>query len=375
MKPTEFVKVNAQFWGEHLREISGHLPVSHRRELAGPLLYPRMLVLTETPDWNIVELVGISREYRSLDVRRQKVASVEEYFGVSGGTAVVTLPGENLFKDATVATHDGRRELEARFPGVRTMIGQEFSGPGDDLLKFAPGNYSTFDRTLLVHSAGSALRAHWVFFALAIHRSEPAEKYLDFLRNFAAAAPHTDPIGTLSVPRSDDGADLQSPVFASSYLAHDVPNSTVDQFLSANEDFLLTAFDATKLIRQPHLEWQSGDEAALTPDFILERADGSHVVGDLRLPLADGVKGKKHRRTTALADGVAQLGRVTEYFGDAENRAFANTKYGVEISEPRKLVVIGSQDVVDAAQLKAAEGVEVLDYDTILRLHLAATTS
>src|SRR5690242_3446330 len=57
MKPTEFVKVNAQFWGEHLREISGHLPVSHRRELAGPLLYPRMLVLTETPDWNIVELV------------------------------------------------------------------------------------------------------------------------------------------------------------------------------------------------------------------------------------------------------------------------------------------------------------------------------
>src|SRR5690349_22346954 len=56
---------------------------------------------------------------------------------------------------------------------VRSMIGQEFSGPGDDLLKFAPGNYSTFDRTLLVHSAGSALRAHWVFFALAIHRSEP----------------------------------------------------------------------------------------------------------------------------------------------------------------------------------------------------------
>ncbi|TDD56371.1 hypothetical protein E1263_25365 [Kribbella antibiotica] len=373
MKPTEFVKVNAQFWGEHLKEISAHLPVSHRRELAGPLLYPRMLVLTETPDWNIVELVGISREYRSLDVRRQKAASVEEYFGVSGGTAVVTLPGENLFKDATVATHDGRREIEARFPGVRTMVGQEFTGPGDDLLKFAPGNYSTFDRTLLVHSAGSALRAHWVFFALAIHRSEPAEKYLDFLRNFAAAAPHTDPVGTLNVPRSDDGADLQGAVFASTYLAHDVPNSSVDQFLSANEDFLLTAFDATKLIRQPHLEWQSGDEAALTPDFILERADGSHVVGDLRLPLADG--SKKHRRTTDLAAGVAELSRVTEYFANDDNRAFANTKYGVEISAPRKLVVTSSQDIIDAAQLKAAEGVEVLDYDTILRLHLAATTA
>ncbi|GAA0602427.1 hypothetical protein HPO96_19565 [Kribbella sandramycini] len=373
MKPTEFVKVNTQFWGEHLKGISEHLPVSHRRELAGPLLYPRMLVLTEAPDWNIVELVGISREYRSLEVRRQKVASVEEYFGVSGGPAVVTLPGENLFKDATVATQTGRQELGARFPGAKGMLGQEFVGPQEDLLKFAPGNFSTFDRTLLVHSAGSALRAHWVFFALAIHRSEPAEKYLDFLRNFAAAAPHTDPIGTLSVPRADNGADLQGPAFASTYLAHAVPNSTVEAFLSQNEDFLLSAFDATKLIRQPHLEWQSGGEP-LTPDFILERADGTHVVGDLRLPLVDTAKGKRHKRTSSVTDGAARLARVTEYFENADNRAFASTKYGVEITAPRKLVVLGSQDLVGAAELKAAEGVEVLDFDTILRLHLAATT-
>ena len=46
MKPTEFVKVNGQFWGDHLRSVSEHLPTSHRNELTGPLLFPRMMVLT-----------------------------------------------------------------------------------------------------------------------------------------------------------------------------------------------------------------------------------------------------------------------------------------------------------------------------------------
>ena len=41
MKPTEFVKVNGQFWGEHLRSAGEHLLGSHRRELPGPLLFPR----------------------------------------------------------------------------------------------------------------------------------------------------------------------------------------------------------------------------------------------------------------------------------------------------------------------------------------------
>src|SRR2546423_1786790 len=121
MKPTEFVKVNGQFWGEHLKEAAGHLPVSHRTELPGPMLFPRMMVLTETPDWNILELVGLSRSYRTPEVRRQKVGSVEEYFGVGDGEAVMTLPGENLFKDATIATTAGRQALEERFSGAANL--------------------------------------------------------------------------------------------------------------------------------------------------------------------------------------------------------------------------------------------------------------
>ena len=364
MKPTEFVKVNTQFWGDHLRSVSEHLPGSHGRELPGQLLYPRMMVLTETPDWNILELVGVSREYRALEVRRQKAQSVEEYFGLADGSPVVSLPGENILKDATVATEDARRELVDWFPGVEKILGTEYVGPGDQLLKFAPGNYSTFDRVLFAHSAGRATRLHWTFFALAIHRSEPAEKYLDFLRNFANAAPHLDPVGTLTAPRDDDG--LKSEAFTSTYLAHGLQNATAETFLAEHESILLAAFDATRLIPRPSLE---GPDGTVTPDFILERADGTHIVGDLGLPLREA--GQKHRRSATVREGAAQLAEYAGYFDDAENRTFVQTKYGVEVSEPRRVLIVGSHQTVTADDLTDAAA-EIIDYDTILRLYLAA---
>ncbi|MFF0340061.1 hypothetical protein [Kribbella sp. NPDC004875] len=361
MKPTEFVKVNGQFWGEHLKGVAGHLPVSHRTELPGPMLFPRMMVLTETPDWNILELVGLSREYRSLEVRRQKLASVEEYFGLGdGGTVVANLEGENWFKDATIATQAGRQALDERFPTAANMLGNEVVGPAEELLRFAPGNYTTFDRALLVHTAGDSLRAHWVFFALAIHRSEPADKYLDFLRSYTSSQPHLDPAGTISLPV--DAETLKADAFESTYLAHGLQDSTVDEFLDKHESILLSALGATKLVRQPAL----GDTH---PDFILERADGSHIVGRLELPVVDTVNGKKRRRVfrTPVQDSAAELARAAEYLANPEQRSQVKSKYDVDVTDPRQLVIVASQEPVPPTA-----GVEVVDYDTILRLHLAA---
>jgi hypothetical protein len=356
------VKVNGQFWADHLKGVSEHLPTSHRTELPGPMLFPRMMVLTETPDWNIVELVGVSREYRSLEVRRQKLASIEEYFGLGEGNPVVILQGENLFKDATIATETGRRALDERFPSTANFLGEEFVGAGDQLLRFAPGNYSTFDRALLAQGLDGALRLHWVFFALAIHRSEPADKYVDFLRNYNGARPHLDPIGTISLPV--DAAELKPDAFASTYLAHGLQDATVDQFLDAHEAILLSAFDASRLVRQPSLDDQEAD-------FILERADGSHIVGRLELPLADTVKGKKRRRATRIREGATQLTQYAEFVKTPENRSQVKTKYDVDVTDPRKLLIIPSQEIVTVADF-AESGVEIVDYDTILRLHLAA---
>src|SRR5690349_1263809 len=162
MKPTEFVKVNTQFWGEHLKSVSEHLPVSHSRELPGPLLYPRLMILTETPDWNILELAGVSREYRSLEVRRQKTAGIDEYFGTTpGASAVVALPNESVVKDATIASERGKNALSDSFPATQGLLGNEMVGPSDRLLEFQPGNYAVLDRVLLAQSAGLAVRLKW----------------------------------------------------------------------------------------------------------------------------------------------------------------------------------------------------------------------
>jgi hypothetical protein len=353
------VKVNGQFWGEHLKGVSGHLPVSHRGELPGPMLFPRLMVLTETPDWNILELVGLSREYRTLEVRRQKVASVEEYFGVgTDAPAVMTLPGESLFKDSTVATQAGRKALVDRFPGAQSMLGQEYVAAGEELLKFAPGNYALFDRTMLVHTANDSTRLHWTFFALAIHRSEPAERYLSFLQNYSNARPHLDPIGTISLPI--DAAELKPAAFDSTYLAHGLQNATVDEFLDAHESILLSAFGGSRLIRRPAL----GD---LQPDFILEREDGSHVVAALELPVVDTAGAKKRRRLPRVHEGAARLTQYADYLATPENRDEVRTKYDVDVADLRKVLIVASNELVGTGE----PGVEIIDYDTILRLHLA----
>ena len=389
MKPTEFVKVNSQFWGDHLRSVSEHLPGSHSSELPGLLLYPRIMVLTETPDWNILELVGVSREYRSLEVKRQKAASVDQYFGnthSSASEAVAVLSDESVVKDATIASDRGRSALDTTIPAAQSLIGTELVGSADKLLQFAPGNYSSFERVLLVSSADSSVRIHWTFLAIAIHRSEPADKYLDYLQRLVSAAPHLDPVGTLSVPRGEVEQLLKGAPFASTYLMHGIPETTTAEFLNQHEDILLSAFDATRLIQEPFLEWRDGtpgaDEIAIKPDFILERADGSHIIGDLKLPLLETATvtkgGKKRRRsfTAPVPDGSAQLAHYGEYFQSPENRAFAKAKYGIEVSDPRKLLVIGSQENVDPTEFEEAArsipSFEIVDYDSILRLYLAA---
>lgn len=368
MKPTEFVKVNSQFWGDHLRSVSEHLPTSHSRELPGPLLYPRTMVLTETPDWNILELVGVSREYRSLEVRRQKAAGIDEYFGTTGSAApVANLPGENFFRDATIATERARKALKKSFPGTEGLIGNEMVGTGDagdgKLLGFAPGNYTAFERVLLASSAGSSVRIHWTFLTIAIHRSEPADKYRDFLQNLVNSAAHLDPVGTFAVPRGELDQVLKAAPFESTYQ-HALAKATVGEFLQQHEDILLSAFDATQLISRPVLE---GSEQ--NPDFILERADGSHIVGDVTLPLLEIAKGgKKVHRSVTVREGAARLAEYGKYFENVENQALVKSKYGVEITDPRKLLVIGSQDTLDTVK----DAVEIVDYETIIRLHLAA---
>jgi hypothetical protein len=114
----------------------------------------------------------------------------------------------------------------------------------------------------------------------------------------------------------------------------------------------------------------------------LERADGSHIIGDLKLPLLETANvakgGKKRRRsfTAPLRDGLEQLAHYEEYFRSPENRAFAQAKYGIEVADPRTLLVIGSQDTVDPTEFEGAAqstaSFEIVDYDSILRLYLAA---
>jgi hypothetical protein len=67
-----------------------------------------------------------------------------------------------------------------------------------------------------------------------------------------------------------------------------------------------------------------------------------------------------------VQDSAAELAQYAEYFTSADNRAEVKSKYDVDVTDPRQLLIVPSQQT-----LTPAAGVEIVDYDTILRLHLS----
>ena len=259
MKPTEFVKVNAQFWGStsgSQRAPAGEPPAGAGRSAA--------VSADAGPDRDAgLEHRGAGRHQPGVPQPRGTAAEGRERRGVlrrERGLGGRDAAGENLFKDATVAT--ARRPPRDRGavpgcpgddrPGVLRAGRRPAEVRAGQLLDLRPDAARALGRIGAAGALGVLRAGDPPFGARGEVPGLPAQPH----RRRAAHRPGRDAERAAATTAPTCRARSSQ----STYLAHDVPNSTVDQFLSANEDFLLTAFDATKLIRQPHLEWQSGDE-------------------------------------------------------------------------------------------------------------------
>lgn len=135
----------------------------------------------------------------------------------------------------------------------------------------------------------------------------------------------------------------------------------------------------SKYIYEPELEWRQHDgtcvDRSINPDLLVQRPDGYFDIYDLktaathRANLTKG--GRKRRRFVDYVDeGVAQLANYREYFQYPGNAEHAKQKYGVEVKEPKLVLIVGSWDNVNATEVKQAcrrysADVEIVDYDTL----------
>lgn len=116
-------------------------------------------------------------------------------------------------------------------------------------------------------------------------------------------------------------------------------------------------------------------EGALLPDFLLtDRELQKAAIVELKLPGPKLIRRQRNRDrfTVAVMEARAQLLRYRDWFRDAANRRSLVARVGMEVYEPRLIVIIGRssefEDSIDRQRLSADyKDVEVVTRDDILR--------
>ncbi|KTC37098.1 hypothetical protein AO265_23265 [Pseudomonas sp. ABAC61] len=167
------------------------------------------------------------------------------------------------------------------------------------------------------------------------------------------------------------------------YLLPGLRETTIGEFLKLHPEIIKKAFDTQHFEYEPSLKWVEHDgfctDNEINPDLLIKRKDGYYDICDLKT-----AKLEKNRITKAdrsrrrfidyVAEGVAQLANYREYFQYPKNAALAKEKYGVEIKNPRLILVVGNWDNFNEQEVAQAcrqyENLEVIDYDTISQLYI-----
>jgi hypothetical protein len=148
---------------------------------------------------------------------------------------------------------------------------------------------------------------------------------------------------------------------------------------------LRNALGATNHYYEPMLPWvvkpAGVDREAINPDMLLQRPDGFWDIVDFKTAALDRknlTKGGHARRRFIdyVYEGLARLANYAEYFSFPANAAFAHQKYGVQVSAPRLILIVGSIENCDPSEiqqaLRAHPNAQLFDYDTLLRAYIAS---
>ena len=355
------------------------------------ILFPTIMLFTETKDHYIIELFGASSEFAELQYRQHRETSINRYVSqLSQDESHAHLRvnvGFSVFEGICVGDDVDLNELARRFP-VAAHYRERYrlvrtSGSGS-LLSFGTLiKFCSFLNCAFIHRHSVAYRLKHVLYMAVLSKTLPQNEALAHLN-----AVFYDNMQLKGVHFCDErhaSDHLIAAQFQSIYLQPDLRETTLGEFLNTHKEILLRAFSATGLIYEPYLYWQvvqpPGAEEAVNPDFLLQRSDGFWDVIDLKTAVVmrpDLTRGPRRRRRFIdyVNEGIAQLTHYREYLSEPSNREHAKNKYGVQFQEPRFALVVGNYENTDPNRIEEASrqvrDIAIIDYDALVHLFLAA---
>lgn len=352
------------------------------------VLFPNMLIVTNCAGFYVAELVGAVESYKGLTVKRHREKSIYRYFSQFDDAQpdpVFSFAGANhRISTACIAQAEELDSLSERFPHLelyKTKLLRK-GGRGSPLA-FAEGFKSlALENCLLVNSKESLKRCKGVLY-LGVVKSSVSAAELRELYDGSTSSGMTVAVHTVreNEERVVVGGQLQSMV-----LFPSLHETTIGKFLELHPDVVRVAFNSKSVLYETSLTWEecdgTCDDVAIRPDLLVQRDDGYYDIYDLKTALMDRPKiTKAERRRRRFIDyvgeGISQLANYREYFTYPKNAALAMEKYGVQVKDPKLVLVVGSWENVDPVEVAQAcrqygGKVQVVDYDTVCQMFIGA---
>jgi Shedu protein SduA, C-terminal len=393
MTPAEARELFLRFFQFHFGNVQNALKQGTLNPHPGTsILFPTILLFTDTKTHYVIELLGASSDFRGLSYKRHKEESVNRYisqFSTGNTQAHLRVDTEFILLDGLcVGDEADLNALARRFPiaehyadGYRL---QRNTGAGS-LLNFGPSaQFTSFLNCAFVHRKSAAYRLKYVLYLAVISKTLSRELACDHLNSVFCSSPQVRGVHysdqTLSV------AHIAAGQLQSMYLQPDLRETTLGEFFRTHRWLLLRALGADDLVYEPHLHWQvpqpPGSEKTINPDALLRRPDGNWDILDFKTAVLGRqsiTRGQRSRRRFIdyVSEGIAQLAHYREYFAEPANQAHANDKYGVEVLEPRCVLLVGNYENANPESIAEASrqlrDITIIDYDTLVQLFMAGS--
>jgi Domain of unknown function (DUF4263) len=375
----------------------------------GSVLFPNLALFIETDEHFVVELFGMNDSFLGLNEKTHKERSIVNYLaqdrligngeagrftlegGISGGISGIFI----------------RREFDyeifrQRFPFHRRL----WDETAQFVLRGGDGYYFNFKSTFkhcymnnctLGNRFGNIHRIKHVNFIAIVSKtlqSYPYQVWLSELLctslirrsqsllnvNFQDTANNFNDVFGIQVCSSQrEKISVLASQFANIFLIPGIAEPSIGDFLRDNPAFTKAAFSCESFICQAKLPWIEGNpdttEQSIIPDLLLQREDGYFDICELKLPNPKQrsiTKGPRRRRRFIdyVNEGISQLANYEDYFKYPKNAQLAESKFGIKISNPRLLLVVGSYENATAEEIQEASRslqnkISIVDYDML----------